>query len=332
MSVLFYNREKLKQHTRWRWGEEKFGEVVSLVKDWQELKEHPAKYVLLGIPEDIGVRANYGRKGTVEAWKNCVNVLCNIQANNYTHTNNIVLLGEIECTQENGDAIALETDDPFFPTKIGSLVKQIDDKVTAAIHQIVAFDKVPIIVGGGHNNSYGNLKGSSQALNKPINCVNLDAHTDFRTLEHRHSGNGFSYAHEEGYLDKYFILGLHRNYNSAAVLEKIESIKNQVQYTLYDDTLATSNAFSKSLPEAYKHIQKSVFGVELDLDAIAGMGSSAQSPSGISVAQAREYVQYFSKKKNVIYFHFCEGAPKYELYPNQVGKTLAYLITDIICP
>jgi formiminoglutamase len=39
-----------------------------------------------------------------------------------------------------------------------------------------------------------------------VNAINFDAHSDFRILEGRHSGNGFSYAYEEGFLKKYFIL------------------------------------------------------------------------------------------------------------------------------
>jgi formiminoglutamase len=38
-----------------------------------------------------------------------------------------------------------------------------------------------------------------------VNAINFDAHSDFRILEGRHSGNGFSYAYEEGFLKKYFI-------------------------------------------------------------------------------------------------------------------------------
>jgi arginase family enzyme len=32
-----------------------------------------------------------------------------------------------------------------------------------------------------------------------VNAINFDAHSDFRILEGRHSGNGFSYAYEEGF-------------------------------------------------------------------------------------------------------------------------------------
>ena len=65
---------------------------------------------------------------------------------------------------------------------------------------IIKAKKIPIIVGGGHNNAYGIIKGSALALNKKINVLNIDAHADFRPLEGRHSGNGFSYAFHEGFI------------------------------------------------------------------------------------------------------------------------------------
>ena len=64
--------------------------------------------------------------------------------------------------------------------------------------EIVPSGKIPIIIGGGHNNAYGNIKGLALAKGKPVNAINFDAHSDFRIMEGRHSGNGFSYAFEEG--------------------------------------------------------------------------------------------------------------------------------------
>jgi len=69
------------------------------------------------------------------------------------------------------------------------------------------------------NNAYPILKGTAGALgaSKGINCVNCDPHADFRDLEGRHSGNGFSYAYADRFLSRYFIFGLHENYNPSVV-------------------------------------------------------------------------------------------------------------------
>ena len=61
MSLQFYTREDLKKHTSARQGEEKFGQAVGLVNSWEALEKSDATYVILGIPEDVGVRANRSR-------------------------------------------------------------------------------------------------------------------------------------------------------------------------------------------------------------------------------------------------------------------------------
>ena len=329
MSLQFYTREDLKKHTATRQGEEKFGQAVGLVSSWQALEKSDAKYVLLGIAEDVGVRANMGRAGAEKAWSSCLSALCNIQSNTYTNPSNTVILGEIDCKAEQQSACKLDIKDPNYQSKIGSLVQQIDIKVSRVIAKVISVNKIPVIIGGGHNNSYGNIKGAATALKAGINCINLDPHTDFRALEHRHSGNGFRYAMEEGYLEKYYILGLHKNYTSGAVFEKMEAMKEKIQYSFFEDYI-TGTPFKQMLEQAKDFCANSPFGLELDMDAIKQMGSSAISPSGFSLQQTREYVSYFSRLKNCKYIHICEGAPTRELHYNQVAKAISYLVSDVI--
>ena len=78
-------------------------------------------------------------------------------------------------------------------------MKKIDKEVSHVICNIIKQAKIPIIIGGGHNNSYGNIKGLALSKGKPVNAINFDAHTDFRIMEGRHSGNGFTYAFEDGF-------------------------------------------------------------------------------------------------------------------------------------
>ena len=61
------------------------------------------------------------------------------------------------------------------------------------------------------------------------------------------------------------------------------------------------------------------------------MGSSAITPSGFNLSEARRFVSYFSKNEKARYLHLCEGSPSAGLYPNQVSKALAYLISDAVC-
>jgi len=338
--VRFYSEKNLEKFTSSRAGEEKLGAAVKTVSNWEELKNIQSKYVLLGIPEDIGVQANHGKPGARDAWIAALQSFCNIQSNLLTKAENLIILGEIDCKSQMEQAEKIGETDPHYFEKLGELVSQIDDKVSKTIKHIIQANKIPIIIGGGHNNSFGNLKGASQAIGNPINCVNFDAHTDFRALEHRHSGNGFSYAFEDGYLDKYSIFGIHRNYTSKAIFETMDANPERIQYSIFED-IAFSDlpagrhgkvSFSKALQNASTFIkaETNYFGVELDLDAIENIGSSAMTPSGFTVTEARKFLTYFSKKQNCKYIHICEGAPVFSANPGQLGKAISYLISDCI--
>ncbi|MBT0608208.1 formimidoylglutamase [Aequorivita echinoideorum] len=332
MSLLkIYSENSISHFIKKRAGETKFGEKTNFVENLDSLKDSDAKHVLLGIPEDIGVRANYGNPGTSKAWEATLGSLLNIQHNAFTNTENVILLGEIDCDKQLEQAQKISKEEIHSAEMLGELVTQIDHKVSEVVKVIIEMGKFPIIIGGGHNNSYGNLKGTSQALKNPINCINFDAHTDFRSLEHRHSGNGFSYAFEDGFLDKYFIVGLHRNYTSEKVFASIEKNSDRIKFNLFEDIAFQKRiSFLEALKEAEDFCTEQDFGIELDLDAIVNMGSSAISPSGFNVTQARNFVFHFAKNINARYLHVCEGAPRAGLFPNQVGKTISYLVSDAI--
>ncbi|RMA58674.1 formimidoylglutamase [Ulvibacter antarcticus] len=332
MSTLkTYTKKDLESFTNPRTGEQKFGEVVMVFSNWDELKKSAVKYVLVGIPETIGVRANLGKSGAETAWTAGLRALCNIQNNRYTNAKNVMILGEIDCKTENEKAGNISNNDPNVLDKLGELVTQIDNKVSEVVQKIVEAGKIPILIGGGHNNSFGNIKGSSNALGKPINCINFDAHTDFRALEHRHSGNGFSYAFEDGFLQRYFIFGLHLNYTSQAVFESIHKHESRVKFNLFESiSVSEEISFTDAMKQANDFCCGSDFGLELDMDAIEAMGSSAMTPSGFSITEARRFMRYFAKKDHCRYIHICEGNPEAGIFPNQVAKTISYLISDVI--
>ena len=85
--VLRFTQKDLSKVTNHRSGEVKFGEKMQLIPDGADcanfLKNSAAKFVLFGIPEDIGVRANNGRSGAATAWESAIKSIANIQHNLY---------------------------------------------------------------------------------------------------------------------------------------------------------------------------------------------------------------------------------------------------------
>ena len=155
--------------------------------------------MLIGLPEDIGVKANLGRIGTVSAFSSTLKSLVNFQHNKFCKGNELIVLGELDFSEEMAIASKLSPTIKEERKQLFQLVERIDKEVSHLLCLVIKAGKIPIIIGGGHNNAYGNIKGLALAKGKPINAINFDAHTDFRIMEGRHSGNGFTYAFEDGF-------------------------------------------------------------------------------------------------------------------------------------
>lgn len=336
-SLKLYTKKDIEQLTRTRASETKIGEkviVLNNITNWQkELENNNAQFVLLGIPEDIGVRANYGRGGAHTAWKPALESFLNQQDNLFLTGENICVIGHVAVEDLMEQANALDTKNKKDIDTFRKLVAEVDKRVTAVIEVIVKANKIPIVIGGGHNNSYPLIKGSSVAKNTKVNVINCDPHTDFRTLEGRHSGNGFSYAYKENFLNKYSVFCLHEQYNTNNVLKEFTNLNGNLYFSSYEDVFVRENkTFHTTLAQNIAFVKDVACGVEIDLDAITNVPSSAKTSSGISPVQARQYAYQCGKNLNALYFHIAEGAPilSHIKADNKTGKLIAYLISDFI--
>lgn len=336
--LTIYSKKKISEKVHTRAGEKKLGEKILYLKqgdNWvEQLKENKSKYAIIGIPEDIGVRANFGRPGTASAWNNFLDTFLNIQHNHLCKGDWFTILGEIDVSHEMQQSQTLNPHNEEERNKLFDMVTHIDNVVAETIKGIVQAGKTPIIIGGGHNNAYGNIKGLSQALGTSVNAINFDAHTDFRPLtEGRHSGNGFSYALNDGFLHNYFIFGIHENYLSTTIQNSIKKHSKRVKYISYEDIAVRRNTiFEEQLFAASTHIEDKPFVIEIDLDSLPMIASSAITPSGFSIEDLRHFTHYFAQKSNASYLHICEGAPTLasNKNPSLVGKLITYIVTDFV--
>ncbi|WP_396193157.1 formimidoylglutamase [Flavobacterium sp.] len=335
--LIRFTTSDLSKVTNYRSGEVKFGEKMVVIPQNEDvstfLKNCEPQFVLFGIPEDIGVRANFGRPGADSAWESAIKSIANIQHNRFSKGYNIVVLGQLDVSEEMEAIQHLDFHNIDDRKKMSELVVKIDKEVVHIISQIVKAGKIPIVIGGGHNNAYGNIKGTALAKGKPINAINFDAHSDFRILEGRHSGNGFSYAYEEGFLKKYFIFGLHESYTSKSVLDRLKTLKDRVLYNTYDAVkIKKTKDFNLEMHLALEFIKNDSYGIEIDLDSIPNIPCSAMTLSGYSVEDLRQFIYFFGRHENASYIHICEGAPSLDNEKNNhlVGKLIGYLITDFI--
>lgn len=339
----FYRKNDLLSLTKHRKFETKIGEVIKVLQEgaeWPEgLLENDAKYVLFGIPEDIGVRANLGNPGADTNWYPFLNSFLNVQSNDFFSGEELLLLGhfdfgDIKYLIENN---AYNDDEKIEAYR--HAVTIIDEEVETIVKAITATGKIPIVIGGGHNNAYPLIKGAAKGLHKfhgthlaQINCINLDAHSDYRPLEGRHSGNAFRYAEEDGFLGKYAVIGLHENYIPQNILTELNN-NPFIHYSTFEEIfIMESKNFTQSISHAIGFTEDNYCGMELDLDCISNVLASAPTPTGITPLQARTFINFVSTDAKLAYFHISEGAcqtmdgKKDEL----TGKLISQLVCDFI--
>jgi formiminoglutamase len=137
--------------------------------------------VLLGFPQDEGVRRNQGRPGAAEAPREIRHWLYRLcPADAVTGTSLTVLppldLGNV---------------------RIRGSLEESQTALAEVVAALLTAGAVPIILGGGHETALGSYLGYVRAI-RPVGLVNLDAHLDLRPRlgELGHSGSPFRQALE----------------------------------------------------------------------------------------------------------------------------------------
>ena len=338
-----YDKQDVLSLTKLRRFETRMGERLQVVKDARDLEgslqSTEAQYILFGIPEDLGAKGNLGIGGTDTLWIPFLQSFLNIQSNDFLDGSEILLLGHFDFgdIQYLIDTTARNDDERIEAYR--HAVVAIDEEVEQVAKMITSAGKIPIAVGGGHNNSYPLIKGSAKGWHKAgviplaqINCINLDAHSDYRPMEGRHSGNSFRYAEEDGYLQKYCIIGIHENYLPQNIW--VDMVNNPFIdcITFEDIFINEKKCFIQAVAHATGFTEDSLTGIDIDLDSVQNTLSSAMTPVGISAVQARQYVSFAAADAKAAYFHICEGATRLADGRTDCtsGKLASYLVSDFV--
>jgi formiminoglutamase len=159
----------------------RLGEVI---EHWSGERDalQAGRAVILGFPQDEGVRRNGGRVGAAKAPDEIRKYLNRLTAYHAPHQIDLAACAPLDAgnvrTSEN-----LEETQELLGTVIGGILK------TGA---------VPIVLGGGHETAYGHYRGYAKNQ-MPVGIINVDAHLDVRPcLDGRgHSGSPFRQALED---------------------------------------------------------------------------------------------------------------------------------------
>lgn len=341
--LKIYSKQDILSLTRIRRFETKLGERLQVLKDTRNIEKSlassGAKYVLFGVPEDLGAKGNLGIGGSDTLWIPFLQSFLNIQSNDFFDGGEVMIVGHFDFgdIQYLIDTTAKSEDERIEAYR--HAVNTVDNEVEHLAKLITETKKIPIVVGGGHNNSYPLIKGAAKGWHKAgviqlaqINCINLDAHADYRPMEGRHSGNAFRYAEEDGYLQKYCIVGLHENYLPQNVWTDIVNNPFIDIITFEDIFVHEKRTFTQAVAHATGFTEDTLTGIDIDLDSIQNTLSSAMTPVGILPLYARQYVSFTAADSKPAYLHICEGATRLSdgRMDATSGKLISYLVSDFI--
>jgi len=269
-----------------------------------------AEIVILGCPQDEGVRRNNGRKGAALAPDAIREQFYKLTPFNIKKK--IFDLGNV---------------------KIGSTLEDTHETHCAVAKQVMADGKRLIVLGGGNDISYPDGRAVAEVFgpSKWIG-VNIDSHLDVRADQPRNSGTPYRQLLEEGHLlpqnfyevayqthfcspiyYKYLRdLGVHRiSLEMLRSREPVDAeIKDQIRQTFVGQSTSMNTFFG------------------FDLDAVRSSdapGTSAPSPLGLRAGEFITLVKYAASLAHTRLIEFSEVNPKFD-EDNRTTKLVAIAI------
>ena len=292
-------------------------------------REKGAKVALLGVPESIGPRGNLGRGGAETAWPAALQGLCNLQATPFIASHELLLVGHVDCADLQEQAAALHTTNATELQGLRDLCQQLDQRVMQALLPLFSAGYEVILIGGGHNNAYPLLRSLSEATEQQVAAMNLDPHADFRAREGRHSGNGFSYAHTDGFLANYHVVGLHEGKNNAESLRQLSDAG--FTYTSVHELYQSNWSEQLAALRAQAQTWQRPLGIEIDVDALQGVPASALNFNGLGIQHGYTLIAELASLAQTRYLHLAEAAPSLHPAGREAGDmACAQVLSELV--
>jgi len=272
----------------------RLGEIVSAnPEDYTS-----ADIVIMGCPQDEGVRRNNGRVGSADA-PNAIRH----QFYKLTPFNIKKKLFDL------GDVI------------IGSSLEETHDSHCAIAKQILADGKRLIVLGGGNDISYpdGRAMGEVFGAEKWIG-INVDAHLDVRIADERNSGTPYRQLLDEGYLlPKYFYEVAYQTHFASPIYYKhLRDLGvNRISLEILRSREQADMELKENIRQRFIGQSSSLntfFGFDIDAVRCADApGSSTPSPLGLRAGEFITLVKYAASLANTKLIEFSEVNPKYDI-------------------
>ena len=294
-STLFFERKDL--------NDPRLGEVVGR----EESDYSGSDIIILGCPQDEGVRRSGGRVGAADAPDAIREQFYRLTTFNIKKR--VFDLGNV---------------------MIGQTLEQAHDTLTAVVTQILQDGKRIIVLGGGNDISYASGRAMAEVFGPECWIgVNIDSHLDVRIAEQRNSGTPYRQLLEEKLLlpTYFYEVGFQTHFCSPVYYEYIRSLGvHRISLELLRSRAEADVELKEMIREKFIGHSSSLntfFGFDMDAVRSADApGTSAPSPLGLRNGEFIQLVKYAASLANTKIIEFTEVNPVYDV-DNRTTKLVA---------
>ncbi|MBV9242847.1 MAG: formimidoylglutamase [Acidobacteria bacterium] len=257
-----------------------------------------ADLVIIGCPQDEGVRRNGGRVGAAEAPQAVREQFYRLTTFNMKRR-----------VFDLGDVVMAGT------------LEETHDVLTAVVEQVLKDNKRAIVLGGGNDISYADGRAMAEIFGIGAwIAVNVDSHLDVRLAEQRNSGTPYRQLLDEGHLrpDYFYEVGYQSHLCSPVYYEYIRDLGvNRISLELLRSRAEADLELKESIRNnfiGHSSSMNTFFGFDMDAVRSADApGTSAPSPLGLRAGEFIQLVKYAASLANTRLIEFTETNPKYDI-------------------
>ncbi len=273
--------------------------------------EYPeADVVIVGCPQDEGVKRNNGRPGARDAPREVRRWLYRYSISPHSQKLKIVDVGDL---------------------KIGDTLEDTHDRLRKVIQELTRVVPLVIVLGGGNDISYPDCAGlCDNIMKEDVLVFNIDKHFDVRDLQPRNSGTPYRMLLEEEIIQpsNFFELGSEAHANSPIYREYLD----QKEVIIHELEEIRSKGITTIFEEIFSMRSFTAIFWGFDLDSVRAAdapGVSASYPTGFTAEEMVTMARIAGRTIETRIVEFTETNPKFDV-DGRTCKLVATLIHHVL--
>lgn len=219
-------------------------------------------------------------------------------------------------------------------------LEEAQESLAQAVDRLLSLNLYPILLGGGHEISFGHYKGifdhyQREESSADIGIINFDAHFDNRPYEEYGATSGTMFrqihdlneAHGKDY--HYFVMGIHKSANTVSLFKYADATKTE--YVMAKEIM-NGDIFSifERLDKFINRVDYLYVTVDSDVfSSSSAPGVSAPQPLGLDPEKVFILLKHILASNKTVSLDVAEVSPRFD-HDRSTASLAAILIFAVV--